>query len=100
MICTYKFVGSGGAAAAVNTRNNSNHDQRQPKEIIIESYSNNQIENLTEHKGILPCGSRETTPSATDTAAQLTDYVDDKGFFSGNPFVEVTKGIIHIYKRK
>lgn len=51
-----------------------------------------------EQKDFLPSGSRETTPQ--NDAIDLTDYIDDKGFFWGNPHVEVTKGIIHIYKKK
>lgn len=57
-----------------------------------------------ESKGILPTSSRETTsieeqqllPSATFECLDL----DDKTFFSGNPFIEVTKGIMHMYKKK
>lgn len=92
------WAGSEGAAAPISVRTNPNHDQRQPKKITVESFSNNQLESC-ENKGILPSGSRETTPMAAETM-QLAEYVDEKGFFSGNPFVEVTKGIIHIYKRK
>lgn len=81
-------------------RTNPNHDQRQPKKITVESFSNNQLESCnSDNKGILPSGSRENTPMAAESM-QLAEYVDEKGFFSGNPFVEVTKGIIHIYKRK
>lgn len=93
-------AGSEGAAAPISARTNPNHDQRQPKKITVESFSNNQLESYnSDNKGILPSSSRETTPMATETM-QLAEYVDEKGFFSGNPFVEVTKGIIHIYKRK
>lgn len=79
------------------TRQNVHNDQRQPRQITVESYSNNQMEKGGEDKGILPLSSRETTPQ---TECQSSDYIDEKGFFSGNPFVEVTKGIIHIYKKK
>lgn len=94
------YAGSEGAAAPILTRTNPNRDQRQPKKISVESFSNNQLETCSsDNKGILPSSSREATPMATETM-QLAEYVDEKGFFSGNPFVEVTKGIIHIYKRK
>lgn len=102
-LCFYLFLdcaGSEGAVASISARTNSNHDQRQPKRITVESFSNNQLESCnSDNKGILPSSSRETTPMTADTV-QLAEYVDEKGFFSGNPFVEVTKGIIHIYKRK
>lgn len=93
-------AGSEGAAAPILARTNSNHDQRQPKRITVESFSNNQLDSRnSDNIGILPSSSRETTPMTAETL-QLAEYVDEKGFFSGNPFVEVTKGIIHIYKRK
>lgn len=85
-------------AAAVCTRQNVHNDQRQPRQISVESYSNNQMEKIDDDpKGILPVSSRETTPQVD---CHVSEYVDEKGFFSGNPFVEVTKGIIHIYKKK
>lgn len=83
----------------MNNRNNPNNDQRQPRRITVESFSNEQIESGEDkNKGILPCGSRETTPKSDIPPS--VEYVDEKGFFSGNPFVEMTKGIIHMYKCK
>lgn len=96
------FTAGEGAqtASAINHgRNSSNHDQRQPRRITVESFSNTQnVDKSETDKGILPSGSRETTPK-TDTI-QPTEYTDEKGFFSGNSYVEMTKGIIHFYKRK
>lgn len=67
--------------------------------IKIESFSNTTNETEPEEtKGILPSASRETTP--LDDQAALPEYFDERGFFSGNPFVEITKGIIHLYKKK
>lgn len=94
-------------AAAVCVRQNPHNDQRQPRKITVDNFTNKQIDNgdgIVE-KGILPSGSRETTPmtdeSATAGATVTTkNIIDEKGFFYGNPFVEVTKGIMHIYKKK
>lgn len=77
---------------------NVHRGQRKPKTIKVESFRNNDMKlGPADKKGLLPSGSRETTP-LNDTNQQLV--LDDKGFFSGNPFVEVTKGIIHMYKKK
>lgn len=87
-------------AAATYARPNPHKDQRQPQKITVQTFSNKQMEQCDgeEAKGILPCGSREQTPLTTES--QTTDYIAEKSFFYGNPFVEVTKGIIHIYKKK
>lgn len=81
-------------------RQNQHNDQRQPRKITVENFSNLKItdgEQTNATKGILPSGSRETTPMNND---ENTKTFDEKGFFYGNPFVEVTKGIMHIYKKK
>lgn len=85
-------------AAAVCVRQNPHNDQRQPRKITVENFTNKQNDgDAKDEKGILPCGSRETTPMNSDDTAKS---IDEKGFFYGNPFVEVTKGIMHIYKKK
>lgn len=90
------FDSDSEGAAAVCVRQNQNTDQRQPRKIAVESYRNQQIKfSAKDQQGILPFASREATPQT-----ECTDYIEEKGFFSGNPFVEVTKGIIHIYKKK
>lgn len=77
-------------------RQNPHNDQRQPHNITVENFTNKQTDcDAKEMAGILPSGSRETTPMTDDGK-----NIDEKGFFYGNPFVEVTKGIIHIYKKK
>lgn len=117
-------VCKGGAAAAggpieeksrkksKNRGGNMHRGQRKPKTITIESYRNKSIElGESEAEGLLPLSSRETTPlSNTEKSQNLAkkqpapsppqQQIDDKHFFSGNPFVEVTKGIIHMYKNK
>lgn len=92
-----RFLDSEGAAA-VCVRQNPHNDQRQPRQISVENFANQQFDgnDSNETKGILPSGSRETTPMTNDD----NKTIDEKGFFYGNPFVEVTKGIIHIYKKK
>lgn len=90
-------------AAAVCVRQNPHNDQRQPRKITVENFTNKQFDNggANDGKGILPSGSRETTPMTDDSAAAAAkNLIDEKGFFYGNPFVEVTKGIMHIYKKK
>lgn len=42
----------------------------------------------------MPTSSREQTPLED----QKMEFMEEVNFFSGNPFVEVTKGIIHLYK--
>lgn len=97
----------GATATAGNyVRPNPHNDQRQPHKITVENYTNPQ--NATHDsscaaaKGILPFGSRETTlmNAAAATGADDTKSIEEKGFIYGNPFVEVTKGIIHIYKKE
>lgn len=82
-----------------NRTANVHRGQRKAKTIKIESFRNKDVERTagTETEGLLPSGSRETTPLNEPTQPL---QLDDKGFFSGNPFVEVTKGIIHMYKNK
>lgn len=90
-----------GSKKTKNRGQNSNvhRGQRKAKTIKIESYSNKSIEGKVE--GLLPSSSRETTPQTDATpVAQQHLQVDDKSFFAGSPFVEVTKGIIHMYKNK
>lgn len=49
-------------------------------------------------RGVLPTSSRETTP--LDEAQNPPEFPKEISFFSGNPFVENTKGVIHLYKKK
>lgn len=105
-MCTAEIEGAAAPTKTEKTTGNKNsksiknhRGQRKLKVIKIESFSNNTNETVNEEKeGILPPASRETTP--LDDQANLSEYFDEKGFFSGNPFVEITKGIIHLYKKK
>lgn len=92
---------------------------RQAREIIIETYSNkrwtkepsesnelkkmNWASALQQHTNSPTAGSsRETTPRGGGEESQGTasNFPQEIGYFSGNPIVEVTKGIIHLYKKK
>lgn len=71
------------------------------------------MENLTE-KGDLSLPSQGTSKSGSNSRANSEENTyddtemagasacacDQINFISGNPFVEVTKGIIHLYKEK
>lgn len=72
------------------------HGQRKPKNIQIETYANKVLGE--EATGVLP-KSREVTP-LTETSSALDAPTSEIKFFSGNPFVEQTKGILHLYKKK
>lgn len=74
--------------------------QRKPKKIQIETYAN--VLNEKEvTKGVLPKShSREQTTDVDDTDNSTSDAPTEVNFFSGNPFVEQTNGILHLYKKK
>lgn len=87
------FVDNEGAAAVCQRQT---MDQRKPRQISIESFRNQQLEfDEAEQTDLLPFGS-----SIESKQSECTDTIDEKCFFSGNPFVEIVKGIIHIYKKK
>lgn len=74
----------------------NNRGQRLIRDISVETYPS-RLETPRDDWGLLPPHSRETTP------LEDTDTYDKKGeigFFSGNPFVEITKGILHLYKEE
>lgn len=74
--------------------------QRKAKKIQIETYANVLAEpkNTNVAKGVLPKSSREQTPLAE--VQPIPEVPGEVNFFTGNPFVEVTKGILHLYKKK
>lgn len=91
-------------AAAINSETVSmarvvkeQRGQRKPREIKIETYTNRFSE--SENLGVLPKNSRENTPQE-EQVPHTPDSVGEINFFLGNPFVEVTKGILHFYKSK
>ncbi|XP_070495567.1 BRCA1-associated protein [Chironomus tepperi] len=79
--------------------------QRKPKKIQIETYAN-VLNGDEKTKGVLPKSknSREQTPldesSTSDImCGSVPDTPTEVKFFSGNPFVEQTNGILHLYKK-
>lgn len=74
--------------------------QRKPAPIQIETYANVVLNSdESEDKGVLPKSSREQTPMSEEVFT-LPDVPGEINFFSGNPFVERTQGILHLYKNK
>lgn len=74
--------------------------QRKPKKIQIETYANTLLSEDPEaaDKGVLPKSSREQTP--LDEVQPVAEVPGEINFFSGNPFVERTTGILHLFKKK
>ncbi|XP_055610111.1 BRCA1-associated protein-like [Uranotaenia lowii] len=98
------------AAGAVSSEHPTNprlqrdmRGQRKPKKITIESYRNRLDSSSVEFdelpRGVLPKCSREQTPMDEVPPQPVQEFPGEINFFSGNPFVEVTKGILHLYKR-
>ncbi|KAH8340613.1 hypothetical protein KR059_002448, partial [Drosophila kikkawai] len=94
---------------------------RQARDITIETYTNQrwtkelggqeatQVSKMNwaaavQHVNSPTAGSsRETTPRSGDESGGLqtaSNFPQEIGYFSGNPIVEVTKGLIHLYKKK
>jgi BRCA1-associated protein len=97
---------SAGAVASEHPNNprllKEQRGQRQPKKITVENFHNiKMMKDEDEEKGILPKSSREQTPM-DDSAipSPKNELTSEISFFSGNPFIEVTKGILHLYKKK
>ncbi|KAF5290128.1 hypothetical protein FQA39_LY14909 [Lamprigera yunnana] len=68
--------------------------QRKVKDITVETFAS-RLNKPSEDLGILPPDSREIGAMRGE---MMSDDVREIGFFSGNPFVEITKGILHLYK--
>lgn len=73
-----------------------NRGQRMLRDISVETYPS-RLETPRDDWGLLPIHSRDTTPLSDK---ETTDDIGEIGFFSGNPFVELTKGILHLYKEE
>lgn len=50
-------------------------------------------------KSVLPVSSREATPLEDNQSGTASEFPKEITVFSGNPFVEVTQGILHLYKK-
>ncbi|XP_039751792.1 BRCA1-associated protein [Pararge aegeria] len=65
---------------------------RDSKTITVETYASVLIGPNTD-TGILPTSSRQSPPESS-----IPEDSDSISFFCGNPLVEVTKGVLHLYK--
>lgn len=81
-------------AEALDKQNKNAKDKRAARDITVQTYAS-RLESPRDDWGLLPAHSREATPLTEKEAEQ-----NEIGFFSGNPFVEVTKGILHLYKEE
>lgn len=104
------FLFLGGAVSTEHPNNPRNFKERErdrglrnTNEVVIETYVNNEMSNLPKTKGILPASSCEVTPidfndniSGNGTPSEFPREIT---VFSGNPFAEVTQGILHLYKK-
>ncbi|KAG5682745.1 hypothetical protein PVAND_012078 [Polypedilum vanderplanki] len=98
--------GESAAASSVDQRViKERRGQRQPKTIQIETYANVLAGEHQQIKGVLPknsnTNSREQTPLTENNSetSSVPDTPNEVKFFSGNPFVEQTNGILHLYKK-
>ncbi|PSN56725.1 BRCA1-associated protein [Blattella germanica] len=99
-----------GAMAAESNKSRSTRGRREMQDITVETYSSESPE--ARAQGLIP-GSDSSASKATarpleDVKPQCSSEAesmdasykarDQISFISGNPFVEVTKGILHLYK--
>lgn len=82
------------ALASADTSKNKDRGLRKIRDISVETFPS-RLENPRNDWGLLPFSSRESVPPSDK---DMDDDKNEIGFFSGNPFVEVTKGILHLYK--
>lgn len=69
------------------------------RDISVETFPS-RLESSQEDWGLLPKCSRENTPASDKSKESSEEKNGEIGFFSGNPFVEITKGILHLYKEE
>lgn len=94
--------------------------RREPRDITVESYANiteGPVPLLSSSQGSsksfsssrpnseeksLPSNPLSTASSieGTHSSSSSSSQTDQINFISGNPFVEVTKGILHLYKEE
>lgn len=107
LFCFCCFVLDSSAQGAVSSEHPTNprlvkelRGKREPKAIQIETYANVVMSEDSESvdKGVLPKSSREQTP--LDEIQPIPEVPGEINFFSGNPFVEKTTGILHLFKKK
>ncbi|KAL0818047.1 hypothetical protein ABMA28_008586 [Loxostege sticticalis] len=66
---------------------------RESKTITVETYAS-VLSGPNNDTGILPTSSRRSPPEGSS----ISEDDDTISFFCGNPLVEVTKGVLHLYK--
>ncbi|XP_026314590.1 BRCA1-associated protein [Hyposmocoma kahamanoa] len=77
---------------AVKEQKKKDRGERETKTITVETYASVLIGPNTD-TGILPTSSRRPPPE--DSVSEDEETIS---FFCGNPLVEVTKGVLHLYK--
>uniref|UniRef100_A0A1E1WCY9 RING-type domain-containing protein n=2 Tax=Pectinophora gossypiella TaxID=13191 RepID=A0A1E1WCY9_PECGO len=77
---------------AAKEQKKKDRGSRESKTITVETYASVLMGPNTD-TGILPTSSRRSPPE--DSVSEEEDTIS---FFCGNPLVEVTKGILHLYK--
>ncbi|XP_060532914.1 BRCA1-associated protein [Cylas formicarius] len=78
-------------------RKQKGRGQRKARNLRVETFPS-RLESPREDWGLLPVCSREQTPVTEKDPQEIAQERGEIGFFSGNPFVEITKGILHLYK--
>ncbi|XP_050302453.1 BRCA1-associated protein [Anthonomus grandis grandis] len=95
---SHQTVSEGAEALPQEADNKQkNRGQRKVRDISVETFPS-RLESPREDWGLLPFSSREQTPMTEKSTVELAENLGEIGFFSGNPFVEITKGILHLYK--
>lgn len=79
---------------AAKEQKKKDRGERETKTITVETYASVLIGPNTD-TGILPTSSRRSPPE--DSVPEDGETIS---FFCGNPLVEVTKGVLHLYKEK
>lgn len=71
--------------------------RREPKHLRVETYSSE----LGVDKGLFKQSNCKVKHEVKkEKVEKVDDIVDIISFVSGNPFVEITRGILHLYKEK
>lgn len=87
-----------GAMSKESAKNLSPRSQRIAKEISVQTFPS-RLESQRDDWNLLPPGKGERlTPDGAEAPVSAPEHDEEIGFFSGNPFVEVTKGTLHLYK--
>lgn len=82
-------------AEAAKEQKKKDRGARESKTITVETYASVLL-GPNPDIGILPTSSRRTPPKESI----IPEDDETISFFCGNPLVEVTKGVLHLYKEK